>query len=202
MRKTGTMSQIRSGFRIAGAWLLGFGWLFLVFSGLAVAFSPGEGKYPPVVGWVLLVFAAVILVATAQRWVKALPGILGVATLNGVLEVSSGHAINSPSVPISRFEAVVATLLLAASTTISLSFTRRNLNMVDRIAFLAYASCIAWAGVANRVILPAGTAACCLFFAWAYDRFRRPRNHGQTSKLRDSAGPFRKRNGAVKGDFS
>ena len=73
MSKPDTMAQVKNGFRTAGAWLLGLGWLGLVFAGMAIAFS--TSKYPPVAGWVLLAIDAIILVSTAHRWVKALPGL-------------------------------------------------------------------------------------------------------------------------------
>jgi hypothetical protein len=177
MAKSETMVQVKSGFRIAGAWLLGFGWLCLVLAGMAVAVSPS--KYPPVVGWLLLAVAAIILVTTAQRWVKALPGLLGLATLNALFSIFSGHATNLPSVPISRSESLVATLLLVVSTALSPSFTARELRVVDRLAFLIYASCIFWGAVDHRVTLPVqmGIATFCLLSAWVYDRLQRRRGH-------------------------
>jgi hypothetical protein len=66
--------QVKGGFRTAGAWLLGFAWLCLVFAGLAEAFSP-EGR-SPMLGWVFLAVAAAVLVATANSWVRAFPGIM------------------------------------------------------------------------------------------------------------------------------
>lgn len=176
------MSQVISGFRTAGAWLLGLGWLGLVFAGMAIAFPP-PGKYPPVVGHVLLAVAAIILVITAHLWVKALPGLLGLATLNALVSIFSGHATNLPSVPISRSESVVATLLLAISTALSPSFTARKLNIVDRLSFLIYATCIVWGAVDHRVSLPVqmGVATFCLFSAWVYDRIQHPRGHKQSA---------------------
>lgn len=172
------MTQVKNGFRTAGAWLLGLGWLGLVFTGMAIAFPP-PSKYPPAVGWVLLTVAAIILVTTAHRWVKALPGLLGLATLNALVSIFSGHATNLPSVPISRSESLVATLLLAVSTALSPSFTARELRLVDRLAFLIYASCIFWGAVDHRVTLPVqmGVATFCFFSVWVYDRIERRRGH-------------------------
>jgi len=168
------MTQVRNGFRTAGAWLLGLAWLGLVIAGLGEAFAPPTR---PAVGWVLLAIDAFILVITANRWVKALPGILGIATLNALVSVFSGHATNLSSVRISRFEAIVATLLLGISTGLSPSFTSRKLRILDRVAFLIYASCILWGAVDHRVTLPVqmGVATFCLLLAWLYDRFQRRR---------------------------
>jgi hypothetical protein len=179
MGKTNMITQVRNGFRAAGTALLGLGWLGLVIAGLGEAFTP-PGR--PIVGWALLAVAAIILVATAHSWVKALPGILGLATLNALVSILLGHATNLPSVPISRSESIVATLFLAISTAMSPSFTVRGLRVVDRLAFLIYASCIFWGAVDHRVRLSVqmGFATFCLFSAWGYDRIERRRGHGAT----------------------
>src|SRR4029077_5580943 len=127
----------------------------------------------PIVGWTLLVIAAVILVATADRWGNALPGIMGVATINSIVTISTGHRPNNPSVLISHSQAIVATILLASSTILSLDFRARKLNLLDRMSLLIYASCIAWGAVQVRVTyLAAGIATFCLLLAWMYNRFK------------------------------
>ena len=66
--------QGKNGFRRAGAWLLGFAWLGLVFAGMAIAFTPSP--HSPALGWGLLGIAALVLVFTMDRWVKVFPGLL------------------------------------------------------------------------------------------------------------------------------
>lgn len=163
--------QVKSGFRTAGAWLLGFALLCLVFGGIIIGFSPSE--YPPIFGWVLLAAAAAILVLTADFWVKAFPGIMAVATINSLLTLSSGHATGNPSVLIPRTTAILATLLLAAGTALSMTF-RRKVSAPDRAALLALAVSIGWGAVDVRHWLPAlAVGTCCLLLAWVYDRSRR-----------------------------
>jgi hypothetical protein len=163
--------QVKGGFRTAGAWLLGFAWLFLVFAGMAIGFSPS--KYPPAVGWLMLAAAATILVLTVDGWVRAFPGIMAVATINSLLTISSGHATGNPSVLIPRTTAILATLLLAVGTALSMTF-RRKVSVPDRSALLALAVSIGWGAVDVRHWLPAlAVGTCCLFLAWVYDRTRR-----------------------------
>jgi hypothetical protein len=174
MDRPNMKTEVTTGFRAAGFALLGLGWLGLVLGGIVVAFIP-QSKYPPVVGWVLLAMAATILVTTAQTWVKAMPGLLGLATLNALIAGLTGHTANLSSAPIPRSDALTAAVLLATSTVLSLSFTSRKIYAVDRIAFLIYAICIFWGAVDHRVTLTLqmGIATFSLFSAWLYDRLRR-----------------------------
>src|SRR5580704_5049426 len=87
---------VKNGFKRAGTWLLGFFWLGLVFAGMAIAFSPSS--YPPVLGWILLVGAAVFLILTTAVWVKIFPGLLAYGVFGSLLEISSGHALGHPEV--------------------------------------------------------------------------------------------------------
>jgi len=69
---------MKSGFRMAGGWLLGMGWLGLCFWGIVEAFGTeanfSEGHHPSrVLGYFLLAAAAVIFVLTANRWKKYCP---------------------------------------------------------------------------------------------------------------------------------
>jgi hypothetical protein len=118
------------------------GWLGLVFGGMAMAFSPSP--HSPVVGWVLLVFAAVLLVATMDWWVKAFPGLLILATLNGIITVYTGHLINKASIPIPCSEAVIITLFFGASGFLCARFRTRGLNVIDRAALFTFMFCLFW----------------------------------------------------------
>jgi len=173
MHRAETVGQeVKSGLQTAGAWLLGMVWLCLVFGGITIGFSPS--KYPPALGWMLLSVAAAVLVLTVDRWVKAFPDIMAVATVNSIMTISSGHATGNPSVLIPRSTAMLATLLLAGGTALSLTFRTKKVRVPDRVALLALAVSIGWGAVDVRHWLPAlGVGTCCLFLAWAYDRIRR-----------------------------
>jgi|SRR2546427_5876568 len=183
-------SQVESGFRTAGAWLLGFGWLVLLFGGMAISFSPEPSKYPRPVGWIFLVLVATTFIAAMNRWIKALPGILGLATFNSLFTIFSGHLTNHPDIPISRFEAITFTLMFGICSYLSLSFASRKLNLVDRIALLLFLSAIVWGVIYDSVIsaphrnpthrsaslIALGVGACFFVGAWLYDRIHQ-RHH-------------------------
>ncbi len=78
-------------------------------------------------------------------------------TLGGLLELEQGHAINNPSVVIPRWVALVQLVVIGAVTALSFSFKKRPLNIVDRIALLAFAASIFVGGnEATRQELPLG----------------------------------------------
>jgi hypothetical protein len=118
--------QVKNGFRRAGAWLLGFGWLFLVFGGLAIITTPP----PPsaVLGWVLLSIAAVVLILTMDKWVRVFPGLLAYGVLGSTLMLVNGHAVNHPEVDVPRLEAVILIAFFAAATALSFYVHEAQVN--------------------------------------------------------------------------
>jgi hypothetical protein len=142
-----TGQKVKSGFRRAGGWLLGIAWFGLVVWGILEAFGAdanfSEGHHPSrVLGDVVLGVAAAIFVATAKRWKRVFPGIMLAATLGSLLELEQGHAVNNPSVLIPRWIAFLQLVAIAGVTALSFTFKKRPLNIVDRIALLAFAASI------------------------------------------------------------
>ena len=176
-----TGQQVKSGFRLAGGWLLGIAWLGLVLWGILEAFGTdanfSEGHHPSrVLGYVVLGVSAAIFVATADRWKRVFPGIMLAATLGALLELEQGHAVNNPSLLIPRWIALVQLVVVAVVTALSFTFKRRTLNIVDRIALLIFAASIFVGGdEATRQELPLALiiGGACVLAAWAYARVRR-----------------------------
>jgi hypothetical protein len=176
-----TKEQVKSGFRLAGGWLLGGAWFALVIWGITNAFGTEanflEGHHPSrVLGYVILSVAAAILAATTNRWKRVFPGIMLAATLGALLELEQGHAVNSPSVLIPRWIALVQLLVIAGVTALSFTFKKRPLNIVDRIALIAFAASIFVGGdeaIRQRLPLALIVGGVCVLAAWAYDRVRR-----------------------------
>lgn len=184
-----TGQQVKSGFRRTGGWLLGIAWFGLVLWGIIEAFGTdanfSEGHHPSrVLGYVVLGVAAAIFVATANRWKRVFPGIMLAATLGAVLELWHGHAVNNLSVLIPRWIAFSQLIVIAGVTVLSFTFKKRPLNIVDRIALLAFAASIYVGGdEATRQQLPLAliVGGACVLAAWAYDRLqRRPEKNATT----------------------
>jgi hypothetical protein len=190
-----TGQQVKSGFRRAGGWLLGIAWFGLVLWGILEAFGTdanfSEGHNPSrVLGYVVLGVAAAIFVATANRWKRVFPGIMLAATLGSLLELEQGHAVNNPSVLIPRWIAFLQLVVIAGVTALSFTFKKRPLNIVDRIALLAFAASIYVGGdEATRQQLPLAliVGGVCVLAAWAYDRLQRRRRAGDSSSHPDRA---------------
>jgi len=127
-----------------------------------------------------LATAALIFLALMDRWIKAFPALMAVGTLSSFVCIFSGHMASNP-IPVARPRAVGATLFFAASTALGLTFVGRKLNVLDRVALLAFMVLFFWQAVENRVAtLPLSAAPAALFAAWAYDRVRR-RHHKHRS---------------------
>jgi hypothetical protein len=171
-------NSANSGIKIVGAWLLGIVWLGLVFGGLAIAFTPSP--HSPVLGFLLIGIAAVILAFTVNKWVKVFPGLLAYGILGSVLTLVEGHVVNHPEVTVSHQKAVAMILYFAGATGLSLTFLKRKLSVVDRFAILAFVFCFFWqAVIPNLMVVALGVGLFCLIIAWAYDRagMGRKRNH-------------------------
>jgi hypothetical protein len=181
--------QAKSGFRRAFAWILGCAWFGLVIWGILNAFGTeanfSGGRHPSrILGYVILGVAGAIFAATANRWKRVFPGIMLAATLGALLELEQGHAVNNPSVLIPRWIALVQLAVIAAVTALSFTFKKRPLNIVDRIALLAFAASIFVGGSeATRQELPLAliVGGVCVLAAWGYDRLQhRPEMNATT----------------------
>jgi len=184
-----TEQEVKSGFRLAGGWLLGIAWFGLVLWGILESFGTdanfSEGHHPSrVLGYVVLGVAAAIFVATANRWKRVFPGIMLAATLGSLLELEQGHAVNNPSVLIPRWIAFLQLVVIAGVTALSFTFKKRSLNIVDRIALLAFAASIYVGGnEATRQEFPLAllVGGACVLAAWGYDEVQRRRRPKDSS---------------------
>lgn len=165
-------AQARGGLGQAILWLMGLGWLFLVFSGLGIAFLPSP--YPSGLGWTFLAIAAIVMLLTMDWWVKIFPALLSLATINSTSSVLTGHLTGNPSASITRKAALIAAMLLASSTILSFRFIHRKLRVLDRIAVFVFVVCICWQVIEPRAtVIAPSLAVAFLAMAWTYDRVQR-----------------------------
>jgi hypothetical protein len=166
----------------AAGWAVGFLTIAFFIGGLTVICFPSRvepnsfvGHHRLTMGWASLIVGTAALILTMSRWIGALPGLLAAATLSGLISLFQGHVINLPSKPISRVDALIATLLFLGSTVLSaLTFKDRGLNVIDRVALLAVVSSLAWGLLTDSIRIAGVGTFICLLFTWAYSRIRRP----------------------------
>lgn len=172
MDRKGTAVKVKGGLRRVAAWILGMGWLGVVIAGMAIAFSPSP--HSPAIGWVLLGIAALILILTTDKWVKAFSALLACGIVGGIITIAEGHAVNNPQVRVARFSAIIMTLLIAASALVSFTFTKRKLHLPDRVALFVF--CFFWGAAAPRLwLLTLVIGFSSLVVAWVFDRVHRRR---------------------------
>jgi hypothetical protein len=163
--------EVSQGLTNAGMILLACGWLGLVFAGMGILFRPSD--HSPALGWTLLAIAAVLLIVTMDRWVKAFPGLLVLATLNSLLMLYTGHSLNDRSVQVPRQQSAVFTLCMAASAFLTTRLLTNRLNPIDRVALFGFVLAILYQAVDPRLQALAGPVALALLLsAWVYDRLR------------------------------
>lgn len=187
MQKSETMSQVKSGLRLAGLTLLFFGIAGLFLAGVAYSFFPtGHSR---ALGLVFLISSVPVLVITMNRWVKVLAGLLALAVLNGLISMGTGHLLANPTQPMSRLDALYMTVFFAVAAALASTMKGRKLNLIDRVAVLAFVFSLAvlmcYEGTHLRPGAPfnsayfilMGIGLCCLLAAWGYDRVQRRRGH-------------------------
>ena len=147
--------------RWAAGWVIGIGTLLLLMLGFLLVSTGGAvpnsfaDRHPlaiRIIGYLFLMTATVVLLrtmttknGTPSRWVKALPGLLALATINALFAFHRGYVV-SPSVPIPRESALKWVLLLLASAVgTAFAFKGRTLNVVDRIALIGFVVSMTWA---------------------------------------------------------
>ena len=186
------MSQLKSGLRLAGLTLVFFGIAGLFFAGVSRAFFPAS--HSRVLGLAFLVISVPVMVVTMNRWVKVLAGLLALAVLNGLISISTGHLLANPTRPMSKLDALYMTVFFAAAAALASTLKGRKLDLVDRIAVLAFVSSLALlmeyegthlrpgAPLASTDFTLMGIGLCCLLIAWGYGRLQRRRGHNATGQ--------------------
>ncbi len=106
------------------------------FAGVGSTVAFVDPTRPRAVGAVAMIAAIAIGVATVRVWRCALPSVFACAALNGLIIVSEGHALNSPSVPVSRLLGILLTVAMAAAAALTEFANRRRFAVAERLSFV------------------------------------------------------------------
>lgn len=163
MNARGTVSNpIKQGILRTLSWLSVIVWLIVAF--IAAGITVGQTSYPLAFGWILLAALMWIAAVTAARWVRVLPGMLGVAALNAIWSVISGHFGLNPPKPIARSLAGLMAVALIGAAYLSTTYINRRLAAIDRIALtLAIASVLV--GLSRAQLAVPATVAIAVFLS-------------------------------------
>jgi hypothetical protein len=174
-----TKAKVGAGLRRVGFWLAGMLWFGLVIAGIGITFRPDQtpvvvtqSPHPPIIGWLLLALAGLILILTADRWIKVLPALLGVGTLGGIMIMASGHELNHPEIHVSLRAGAGLTFFLALSAILSSTFVGRPLHIWDRCALFGFVCCFFGQVVdPKRTVEALAIGLACLLGAWISNYF-------------------------------
>ncbi len=155
-------NPIKQGLLRSLSWLSVIAWLIVAF--IAVGVAASQTSYPAAVGWIVLAMLMGIAAITAERWVRVLPGVLGVAALNALYSLVSGHFGLNPPKPIARPIAAVMMVVLMASAYLATGYMNRRLTKVDR-ASLACAIGSLLVGLSQPQLAVPATVVILVFLA-------------------------------------
>src|SRR2546427_10758588 len=141
MKRPDIISQVKSGLRLTALILVGFVVAAMFFGGVVVLSFPGGvdrssfvGRHASVVVPIFLGVSMPIMVLTMNRWVKVMAGFLGLAGLNGLLSISSGHVLANPSKPISRLGPTYLKLFFAMAAILTSTMKAPRVGVLDRLS--------------------------------------------------------------------
>lgn len=165
-------NPVKQGLLRSLTWLSVIAWLIVAF--IAVGVAASQTSYPAIAGWIVLAILMGIAAIAAERWVKVFPGVLGVAALNALYSLVSGHFGLNPPKPIARPIAAVMMVVLMASAYLATGYMNRRLTKVHR-ASLACAIGSLLVGLSQPQLAVPATVAILVFLAagLSYRRFGR-----------------------------
>jgi hypothetical protein len=197
MESPKAMSQVKSGFQLAALVVIGFVIAAMFFGGVIGLCFPGavdrsswSGRHIAIVTPVFLIVSIPIMFVTMNRWLKVMAGFLGLAVLNGLISLWSGHVMANPTMPVSRLYALSSTLFFAVASVLASKIRGRKLSVVDRTLVMAFlfslGVLISYQGqreltksapLNSTYFILMGISLGCLLMAWGYGRLQRRRGH-------------------------
>jgi hypothetical protein len=160
-------SELLTGLKKAGLWLLLVGWLCGVVVGIGLL-MPSSAHRP--FGGVLIASMAAVAIFTVDLWVRILPAFCGLAALNAVLALWNGYAGGDPQLAVPRTQSLVTFLRLLTSGALAMPLRSRSLTLIDRIALLGFLVSLSIAIARFPSLLGFVLMPLCLGLAWGLDR--------------------------------
>ena len=180
--------QVASGFRLARDILLGIFLMTCVVYGAGLTVFGGSLRISRPVAALIAVTALAIIAVMVQRWAKYFAGWVIWGVYNSIVVVASGHAMNNPSIPVSRPYALAAGAVYLFGVLPTIRFAKKcTLNVADKIALMVWILAFTGAALFPKVsleILSAGSAA--LVVAWLLGRSDHRRGHRPDVERRPS----------------
>ncbi len=155
-------NPVKQGLLRSLSWLSAIAWLVVAF--IAAGIAAAQTSYPAVFGWLILALLMWTAAIMAERWVRILPGMLGVAALNALYSLVSGHFGLNPPKPIGRPIAAMMMVALIMGAYLATSYMNRRLTAADRVA-LAFAIVSLLVGLSEAQLALPATIAIAAFLA-------------------------------------
>lgn len=176
-----TRKQIRSGLRLgagAGGFLIA---AILIGNGGDRIIASTASHQIAWVGWAELVFAAAILLATAQVWYMLLAGYMVFGVIKGVFLFATG---NFPSHGFStRLEPLGIAVYGVATLALLYRFAQSPPTVLDRVALTVFLFCfvVPWIGPSSALSSSQIIGLAVLLASWGVSRLRASQDHGETN---------------------
>jgi hypothetical protein len=170
--------EVVNGFRLAGGILLGFVLMgsLVAFTGIAFGTATSSRVSRPLAA--LIAVSALILIALmVQRWAKYFSGWIAWGVVNSLIMASTGHLLNNPAIPVSRWYALVMAAQCLIAVLASRRFTKAyKLHVADKFALMGWILAFTLAATAERFSIPSMTIGTLgLVFVWWFHRSKSQR---------------------------
>jgi hypothetical protein len=113
--------------------------VLLLFGGIMTAAH--RSAQSRLAGWLSIMIGIAVAMLSIRTWPRTLPSVFASATLDGLIILSGGHALNHPEVPFPRWEALLIISLTVWATVITAPFANRPLTRIDQIAAFGILVC-------------------------------------------------------------
>jgi hypothetical protein len=150
---------------------------FGLVGGGVVRVSNNDGHR--IVGMVMVCAGILLAAATIEQWARILPGVFGVAGLNALAELFSGHRVNHPSIVTSRTFALTFVIVLFSAAALSVPVSTAKFTGVHRILLPVVFVLLVLQILSDRFAIAAALGMlCCLCILWRVSRANHVGSHG------------------------